>query len=67
LKNRSLESGNIPKPSLDHSHRTTREGRAKSGPVPLTLSLRQDIDHTPIAECAVDPLAGFIPTRAKGS
>jgi hypothetical protein len=40
----------VPKPSLDHSHRTKpREG----GPVPLTLSVRR-----PDRACDSDPLAG---------
>ena len=46
----ALEPGVIPKPSLDHSHRTApREG----GPVPLTLSVRR-----PDRACDSDPLAG---------
>ena len=41
----------IPKPSLDHSHRTGP--RQKDGPVPLTLSVRR-----PDKACDSDPLAG---------
>lgn len=67
LKNRSLGADSKPKTSLDHSHRTTREGRAKSGPVPLTLTLRSDLDRPPVSECAVDPLAGFTRTGPRSS
>ena len=41
----------IPKPSLDHSHRTSP--RTRSEPVPLTLSVRR-----PDKACDSDPLAG---------
>lgn len=50
-----------PKPSGDHSHRTSPpRPRAKTGPVPLTLSFRRP-DAPPAHACAESPLAGFSP------
>ena len=43
----------IPKPSLDHSHRTSPQKKDAGGPVPLTLSVRR-----PDRACDSDPLAG---------
>ena len=44
----------IPKPSLDHSHRTAPKGaRGTDGPVPLELSVRR-----PDRACDSDPTAG---------
>lgn len=51
-----------PKPSGDHSHRTSpprpREG---AGPVQLVLKRREDITQAPVSDCAESPLAGFTP------
>jgi mycofactocin radical SAM maturase len=49
----------VPKPSVDHSHRTSPAPRR--GPVPLTLTRREDLDRPPVSDCAEDPLAGFRP------
>ena len=51
----------LPKPSGDHSHRTTRAPRSGNGPVPLTLSRREDLVAAPVSACAENPLAGFRP------
>ena len=60
------QSSDKPKPSGDHSHRTTpprpRSGTAAPsgmGPVRLTLSRREDLTAPPVSACAEDPLAGF--------
>ena len=53
-----------PKPSLDHSHRTTRAaqpgGRPRSRPVPVTIGLTKP-DRPPVSACEENPLAGFRP------
>ncbi|MFF7194384.1 mycofactocin radical SAM maturase [Streptomyces sp. NPDC008079] len=49
----------VPKSSVDHSHRTSPAPRR--GPVPLTLTRREDLDRPPVSDCAEDPLAGFRP------
>jgi mycofactocin biosynthetic radical S-adenosylmethionine protein MftC len=59
LKTRASQAA--PKPSADHSHRTTRAPRNGPGPVRLTLSRREDLAHPPVSDCAEDPLAGFTP------
>jgi hypothetical protein len=50
-----------PKPSDDHSHRTTRAPR----PVAVAIGRRPDGDGLgltpPVSACAEDPLAGFVP------
>ena len=52
----------LPKPSGDHSHRTSPpRPRGSTGPVPLTLSVRRP-DAPPAHACAESPLAGFSPT-----
>ena len=61
LKNRKDKQESIPKPTGDHSHRTTRAPRSGLGPVQLTLSRREDLSRPPVSECAEDPLAGFDP------
>jgi radical SAM protein with 4Fe4S-binding SPASM domain len=61
LKNRKDKQESIPKPTGDHSHRTTRAPRSGLGPVQLTLSRREDLTRPPVSECAEDPLAGFDP------
>ncbi len=53
------ESDTIPRPEGDHSHRTERAQR-RSGPVPLTLTVRR-MDRPPVSACAEDPLADFSP------
>jgi mycofactocin radical SAM maturase len=49
----------LPKSPIDHSHRTSPAPR--TGPVPLTLTRREDLDRPPGSDCAEDPLAGFRP------
>ncbi|MFC1437297.1 mycofactocin radical SAM maturase [Streptacidiphilus sp. N1-10] len=49
--------GALPKPSGDHSHRTAPA--ARSGPVPLTLTRRPDLDRPPVSACDESPLAGL--------
>jgi hypothetical protein len=44
-------SGAVPKPSEDHSHRTS----PRSGPVPVTIGRRRP----PVHDCDESPLAGF--------
>ena len=56
------ESDTIPRPEGDHSHRTERAPR-RSGPVPLTLTVRR-MDRPPVSACAEDPLADFSPVSA---
>jgi mycofactocin radical SAM maturase len=45
----------VPKPSVDHSHRTAP--RSPSGPVPVTIGRRRPPTH----DCDESPLAGFSP------
>jgi hypothetical protein len=54
----NLDTSGAPRPTGDHSHRTSpRAGsRASSGPVPLTLGTRP-----PDRACDENPLAGFAP------
>jgi mycofactocin radical SAM maturase len=67
LKNRKEKDGGpvLPTSSIvDHSHRTTREGRSGMGPVRLTLSLRPGLaegtaDVQSAADCEPSPLAGL--------
>jgi mycofactocin radical SAM maturase len=47
----------VPKPSGDHSHRTAPAPR--TGPVPLLLSRRPDLDRPPVSACDESPLAGL--------
>ena len=47
-----------PKPSVDHSHRTTRVG-AGHGRIQLTLSKREGTGALPVGACKEDPLTGF--------
>ena len=55
-------SGSTPKPSGDHSHRTSPpRPRTGAGPVQLTLKRREDITQAPVSDCAENPLAGFTP------
>jgi mycofactocin biosynthetic radical S-adenosylmethionine protein MftC len=66
LQNRaaSIKAGKtdaLPKPSGDHSHRTSpQRPRSGMGPVRVTLSRRrEDVTAPPVSACAEDPLAGF--------
>ena len=62
LAGAKANSDATPKPSGDHSHRTSpprpREG---AGPVQLVLKRREDITQAPVSDCAESPLAGFTP------
>ncbi len=49
-----------PKPSGDHSHRTSPP-RPRSGPVRVTIARRRDLSHPPVSACDENPLAGFSP------
>jgi hypothetical protein len=54
-----------PRPSGDHSHRTSPpRPKSGTGPVMLTLSRREDIQSAPVSACAASPLAGFSPDPA---
>jgi hypothetical protein len=56
----ALDPGSAPRPSLDHSHRTTR---ART-PVSLTLGARPPVDALPpVSACNDNPLAGFVPAE----
>lgn len=63
--------GDKPKPSGDHSHRTTpprpRQGPAPSGmgPVRVTLSATRP-DAPPTSACDESPIAGLTPARLSG-
>ena len=65
LQNRaaSMKAGNaggLPKPSADHSHRTSPpRPRSGMGPVRVTITRRDDVTAPPVSACAEDPLAGF--------
>jgi mycofactocin radical SAM maturase len=48
----------LPKPGVDHSHRTKPKS---SGPVTLTLKRRAGLDRPPVSDCDENPLAGFDP------
>lgn len=53
-----------PRPSGDHSHRTSPPRPRTNKPVPLTLKRRDDIETMPVSACAASPLAGFVPPAA---
>ncbi|MFD8340143.1 mycofactocin radical SAM maturase [Streptomyces solisilvae] len=57
LAQRPQGRSHLPKPSVDHSHRTAPARR--SGPVDLTLTRREDLTRPPVSDCAEDPLAGL--------
>lgn len=72
LKNDGMK-GDKPKPTGDHSHRTTpprpRSGPVKDGmgPVRVTLSRRrEDLESPPVSACNESPVAGFAPARLSG-
>jgi hypothetical protein len=52
-----------PRPSGDHSHRTSPVPAAQQrGPMPLTLTRRrEDLTAPPVSACQESPLAGFNP------
>ena len=54
LAQRPEDRANIPKPSADHSRRTSRKPR----PVPVTLSTRRP-ERPPVSACEENPLAGL--------
>jgi mycofactocin radical SAM maturase len=55
----AVAAGTVPKPSLDHSHRTTRR------PVPVTLGTRPPaVGVGPVSFCNEDPLAEFVASGA---
>jgi len=57
----AVDADSTPRPSLDHSHRTTR---ART-PVPLTLGTRAPVDtRPPVSSCNDNPLAGFVPAES---
>ena len=59
LASRELSQTSIPKPTGDHSHRTSPPRRVNR-PVPVTISRRrEDVAAPPVSACEVDPLAGF--------
>jgi mycofactocin radical SAM maturase len=51
----------VPKPSLDHSHRT----RPAVKPVPISIGLGPVRRSAPDKACDENPLAGFVPARAR--
>ncbi|MBN9739626.1 mycofactocin radical SAM maturase [Amycolatopsis sp. A1MSW2902] len=51
-----VAAGSVPKPSLDHSHRTR-----KREPVPVTIGIRRPPDRA----CDENPLAGFAPASGR--
>ena len=53
------KSSAVPRSDVDHSHRTSPP-RPRTGPVPITLSIRR-VERPPVSACAEDPLAGFNP------
>lgn len=53
-----------PRPSGDHSHRTSPPRPRTSVPVPIVLRRRDDIEAAPVSACAASPLAGFTPPAA---
>ncbi|UUY52476.1 mycofactocin radical SAM maturase (plasmid) [Streptomyces yangpuensis] len=59
----SVGPGSAPRPTGDHSHRTTPR-TARSGPVPVTIGRRPpEPAATPVEDrpCETSPLAGFAP------
>jgi mycofactocin radical SAM maturase len=55
------DSADAPRPSGDHSHRTSPPRPRTNKPVPITLRRRDDIESMPVSACAASPLAGFVP------
>ncbi|NYE18147.1 mycofactocin radical SAM maturase [Microbacterium immunditiarum] len=60
--------GGIPKPSGDHSHRTSPpRPRSGTGPVRVTIQRRNDLSRPPVSACEENPLAGFVPKQTTGA
>ena len=60
--------GGIPKPSGDHSHRTSPpRPRSGAGPVRVTIQRRNDLSRPPVSACEENPLAGFVPQQTTGA
>jgi radical SAM protein with 4Fe4S-binding SPASM domain len=60
--------GGIPKPSGDHSHRTSPpRPRSGTGPVRVTIQRRNDLSRPPVSACEETPLAGFVPQQTTGA
>ncbi|MFK4106618.1 mycofactocin radical SAM maturase [Streptomyces sp. NPDC019531] len=58
LARRPQDRSRLPKPAVDHSHRTSAAVRPR--PVDVTLvRRREDLDRTPVSDCAEHPLAGL--------
>jgi mycofactocin radical SAM maturase len=57
LARRPQDRAYLPRPSADHSRRTSPP--ARPAPVDLVLTRRADLDRPPVADCAEDPLAGL--------
>ncbi|NEE01055.1 mycofactocin radical SAM maturase [Phytoactinopolyspora halotolerans] len=69
LRRRADDDAALPRPTGDHSHRTTppsaRQG-PRPGPVPITLvRRREDVAAPPVSACQESPLAGFEPSEAR--
>jgi mycofactocin radical SAM maturase len=62
LAQRPKAGGHLPKPSGDHSHRTSPAQRLGPGlgpgPVDVMLTRRPDVARPPVSACAEHPLAG---------
>ncbi|MFR9726683.1 mycofactocin radical SAM maturase [Streptomyces sp. MS19] len=61
LAARTGDRSGVPRPSQDHSHRIAPAAGRRTGPVPVTLTRRRDLDRPPVSACAESPLAGFTP------
>ncbi|MER5436430.1 mycofactocin radical SAM maturase [Streptomyces sp. NPDC002588] len=58
LARRPQDRAHLPKPSVDHSHRTSPTARPR--PVDVTLvRRREDLERPPVSDCAEHPLAGL--------
>lgn len=56
----------LPKPSVDRSHRTSPPRPRRNGPVPVTLTRRREaISAPPVSACEESPLAGFDPGSSR--
>lgn len=52
----------LPRPSMDHSHRTAPRRRATSGSRPVPVSINRRPTGPPVSACDENPLAGFQPS-----
>jgi mycofactocin biosynthetic radical S-adenosylmethionine protein MftC len=60
LKNAKAKERSLPRPSIDHSHRTSPPRPVSGlGPVRLTLKRRDELGKPTANACEPDPLAGF--------